>query len=127
MGGKLDMSTRMGEKRRMDTPESDAQLVKDAAGIVKRCFAPKELSDRQMAPLVVWAHSQKRGTIQRIADEMARRCTSPVNRNMVGKWLNIDADKRQQPSHGYALLMAEVIADLQEEDREAAKAAAAAK
>lgn len=83
---------------------------------------PKELSDTQLAPLVAWAHSN-RGAIGRIADRMAAKSGNAVNRHMVGRWLSPEPEKRIQPSHGYALLMADVVAELQDEDRAAAGAA----
>jgi hypothetical protein len=78
---------------------------------------PKELSDTQLAPLVAWAHSN-RGAIGRIAERMAKKSGQAVNRHMVGRWLAQEPDKRIQPSHGYALLMADVVAELQDEDRQ---------
>lgn len=86
---------------------------------------PKELSDTQLAPLVAWAHSN-RGAIGRIAEAMAKKSGNAVNRHMVGRWLSPEPEKRIQPTHGYALLMAEVVAELQHEDRTAADAVAAA-
>lgn len=82
--------------------------------------SPKEMSDEQLEPLVVWAHSC-RGAIGKIAELMAKRSGQSVNRHMVGRWLAEDPEKRIQPSHGYALLMAEVVADLQNEQAKAAQ------
>lgn len=104
VGGTLDRLKRMSHKRRMDT---DAITT------------PKEMSDTQLAPLVAWAHSN-RGAIGRIAERMAKKSGNAVNRHMVGRWLAPDPEKRIQPTHGYALLMAEVVAELQDEDRVAA-------
>lgn len=79
---------------------------------------PEAMSAAQLAPIREWARAN-RGAMQRIAERMGHLSGKPVNRHMVGRWLATEDDKRIQPVHGYALLLEQAVAELQDEDAKA--------
>lgn len=71
------------------------------------------ISDRALARAVEYGEGY--GNITAIASRMSAITGEPVTRQMVGRWLNKDPERRQQPSFGNALLLLFVIEQLNQE------------
>ena len=76
----------------------------------------KDLSSAALRYIRDYAHANP-GTIQRISDIISKYSTERVSRQMVSRWLAEDPTKRVQPTHGYAILLNQAMAILQEEDQ----------
>lgn len=64
----------------------------------------QKVSDERLAPMRAWAASN-RGSILQITEWLQERTGTTLSRQTVGRWLNTDPDKRQEPKHGFGLLL----------------------
>lgn len=62
-----------------------------------------QASDHALADAVEYAKGY--GNVTAIAEKMSQITGENVTRQMVGRWLNEDPEKRQQPSFGNAILI----------------------
>lgn len=73
-----------------------------------------QVCDEMLAPIRVWAHANH-GSVKLIADRLTTKTGRNVMRQTVGRWIHKDPAKRQQPTYGFGILLAEAVQELQRE------------
>lgn len=71
-------------------------------------LSPSAAANQALIPAFEYAATG--GKHSSIADAMTRLTGQPVNRQMVGRWLNTDPEKREQPRLGYGLTLLWAVA-----------------
>ena len=79
-------------------------MVRAMANTKQKPTPPRERADGALVPLRLWVRSQH-GGIKQLTEKLRELSGENVTRQAVSRWMSEDAEKRQQPSYGWGLLL----------------------